>query len=270
MGKQIFAVPVLFLFFSCSNQIKHRLGTGDISRDEMAQTNSPEIRTSAEEIKTDEFVPVSGYRFLIEGDFDGDGKNERLTECYYSGLDRKETNKFYQDLPDYEQLVILTMQKKPYTFIVSDNPLIDTLHITSKEQQFGLSYLKNEGDLNGDGTDEISYVVNWADWSSCNTWYIMTYRNSKWEEFYSFPIWDWMLPDLPETISQYGLMGLNDKTIGSNDTVNEYAEEILADFEGLVRKMNGNKIRVIYRNEEAELDSVIIDLNDNKVTVEPK
>jgi hypothetical protein len=135
------------------------------------------------------------------------------------------------------------------------------LHISSGGQLLGLSYLKNEGDLNGDGTDEVSYVVNWADWSNTNTWHLVTYKNKKWKELYSFAIWDWQLPDLPETFNQYGLIGLEQKIINTtNVTMNKRIEKELKDFKGLVKKVKTNKIQVIFKNNEAEEDTMIVDL----------
>jgi hypothetical protein len=164
-------------------------------------------------------------------------------------------------LSDYDQLVSLTVKKEPISFVSSDNRLIDTLRIFSGGQLLGLSYLKNEGDLNGDGTDEVSYVVNWADWSSLNAWYLVTYKNKKWTELYSFPIWDWQLPDLPETFNQYGLFGLEQKIINTtSDTINKQIEKELIDFKGLIKKVKTNKIQVIFRNEESEEDTMIVDL----------
>jgi hypothetical protein len=209
---------------------------------------------------TGNLKPVMGYRFIINGDFDGDGKQEQLTEHYYSSIDHTETNKWYANI-DYEDVVRLTMQKEPYTFLTSDNHTIDTFQITNAPQQSGLAFLKNEGDLNGDGTDEISYVVNWADWSSLNTWYIATYKDKKWQTLYSFPIWDWLLPDLPGTTSQYGLLGLGDKRVlNAQDSIDIQLKEELLNFEGLVKKTGDNTIRIIYRNEEAEMDSTVVNL----------
>lgn len=206
--------------------------------------------------------PVFGYRFIISGDFDGDGKKEQLIEHFLSGLDNKETNKFYDGLNDYEQLVYLTIKKEPISFVISDNELIDTLHISSFGQLLGLSYLKNEGDLNGDGTDEVSYVVNWADWSNINTWHLVTYKNKRWRELYSFRIRDFQIPDLPETFNRYGLWGLENKIINTtNDSINERIENDLRNFEGLVKKLKKNKIQVIFVNEEADDDTMIVDLN---------
>jgi len=233
-----------------------------LQRDTAVNKNSLEeiLKTIPKNIK-----PVLGYRFIVSGDFDGDGKKEDFIEHFYSGLDNKETNKFYDSLPDYTQLVALTIKKEPWSFVISNNKNIDTLPIASTGQLLGLAFLKNEGDLNGDGTDEVSYVVNWASWSNLNTWHIVTYKNKKWAELYSFPIWNWQLPDLPETFNQYGLFGLENKiAITTNDTLNKKMEQQLKAFKGLVKKIRTNKIQIIFRNDEAEEDTMMVDLKKYK------
>jgi len=248
----IILLPILVLLFSCDYSIK--------------KTREQITISANDTLKQDKKLkPVFGYRFIISGDFDGDGKNENLIEHFFSGIDNKETNKFYENL-EYDDLVELTMKKNPYSFVLSDNKSIDTLQISSLGQLFGLSYLKNEGDLNDDGTDEVSYVVNFADWSNLNTWHLMTYKNNKWQELYSFPIWDWQLPNLPETTNQYGLFGLDNKIVNSEDAIanNEIVNE-LKNFKGLVKKIKTNKIQVIYRNEEADEDTIIVDLKKFKI-----
>jgi hypothetical protein len=205
--------------------------------------------------------PVFGFRFVISGDFNGDHKKEQLIEHYFSGMDHKESNKFYDNLSDFEQLVVLSTEKKPFSFLSSDNKEIDTLKIHSGDQLLGLLYLKNEGDLNGDGGDEISYVINWADWSNVNTCHIMTYHQHQWKELYSFGIWDGQLPDLPDTFDQYALFGLAHRDLHSdNDTLNERVMNELKSFGGLIRKIQKNKIQVIGHNEEAELDTMLVEL----------
>ncbi len=205
--------------------------------------------------------PILGYRFVITGDFNGDGKKEKLIEHFVSGITNTETNKFYENLSDYGKLVGLTCMKEPISFVVSDNSLIDTLFIAGGGQLLGLSFLKNEGDLDGDGGDEISYVVNWADWSNMNTCHIMTYKNNKWQKLYSFPIWDWQLPDLPETTNQYGLFGLEGKIISSNDKkLLKQQEQELKKFKGLVKKIGINKIRVTGDGGDAGMETWTIDL----------
>jgi hypothetical protein len=256
------------LLFSCDNSTKKTQDKKRVSHVDTLQLDSSKSRNPIEEtLKNipENIKPVLGYRFILTGDFDGDGKKEKLIEHFYSLLDNKETNKFYDSLSDYNQLVALTEKKEPYSFVSSDNRRIDTLHISTDDQLLGLSYLKNEGDLNGDGTDEVSYVIDWADWSSWNTWHLVTYKNKKWTELYSFPIWDWQLPDLPETFNQYGLFGLEQKIINTtNDTVNKRIEKELLDFKGLVKKVKTNKIQVIFRNDETEEDTMIVDLKQLK------
>lgn len=260
----IITLSILTLFVSCDTSTMNKKDEKVESQIDTLQLDSSKTTNQIKEIFLTipkNIKPVFGYRFIISGDFDGDGKKEKLIEHFFSSLDNKETNKFYNSLSDYDQLVALTIKKKPFSFVNSDNKLIDTLHISSDEQLLGLSYLKNEGDLNGDGTDEVSYVINWADWSNLNTWHLVTYKNKKWSELFSFQIWDWQLPDLPETFNQYGLFGLEQKIINTaNDTVNKRIEKELMNFKGLVKKIKTNKIQIIYRNDEAEEDTIIVDL----------
>jgi hypothetical protein len=260
----IITLSILTLFVSCDTSTKKKHGDKTLYHIDTLQLDSSKTTSQLEEtLKTipKNIKPVLGYRFILSGDFDGDGKKEKLIEHFFSGLDNKETNKFYDSLSDYDQLVALTIKKEPFSFVISDNKRIDTLHISSGGQLLGLFYLKNEGDLNGDETDEVSYVVNWADWSNLNTWHLVTYKNNKWTELYSFPIWDWQLPDLPETFNQYGLFGLEHKIINTkNDTINKRIEKKLMDFKGLVTKIKTNKIQVIYRNDQVEEDTMIVDL----------
>ena len=243
-------ISVVFVVTNCK-QIK--------SQSQMTMTTKDE---SSDSVVIKE---VFGYRFVITGDFDSDGKKEQLIEHYFSLRDNKETNKFYEGLEDYDDAVELAVEKNTYVFLSSDNSLIDTLRIIKGGQVFGISYLKNEGDLDGDGGDEISYVIDWADWSNLNTWHIMTYKNGKWEELYSFPIWDWQLPNLPYTTNQYGLMGTAGKVIiPDNDTLNTLIEKELREFEGLVQKIETNRIQVVFKNDEAMMDTMIVDLKKLK------
>ncbi len=258
-------LPLLLfcLLISCSQRFSKQPAVAAITGSDSSFSDSAEfekqmeatLRTLPKNIK-----PVFGYRFIIEGDFDGDGKKEKLAEHFFSGLDHKETNKFYDSLPEYEQLIALTVHKKPISFVSCTNPKIDTLLIASQGQLLGLSMLRNEGDLDGDGGDEISYVVNWADFSNINTCYLMTCKDHHWQELYSFGIWDWQLPDLPETFSHYGLFGTEGKEINTNDTVNQRLEKELNGFSGLIRKLQTNRISITYRNEEAMEDTKIVDL----------
>jgi hypothetical protein len=263
MKHKLNLVLFLFILAGCSQKQPTADTSNAITLDSISKDSSTTELTDEDILKTipKNIKPILGYRFVIKGDFDGDGKKENLVEHFYSSIDNKETNKFYDGLDNYEQLVALTIKKMPYSFVLSDNAKIDTLSISISAQLLGLSYLKNEGDLNGDGTDEVSYVVNWADWSNMNTWHIMTYKSNRWEELYSFPIWDWQLPDLPETFNNYGLFGLQDKVmVPEDDSVNLLIEQNMQQFKGLVKKMKINQIQVIFKNEEASEDTMLVDL----------
>ncbi len=209
--------------------------------------------------------PRFGYRFVIRGDFDGDGRQDTLTEHYFSLRYGEETNKYYDSLEDYDQQVAMAVNKVPYSFVSSNTRAIDTLSIWRGGQLFGLAYLKNEGDLDGDGADEISYVIDWADWSSINTGYLMSYKHHKWKELYHFDIWDWQIPQLPQFSTSFGLFGVGGivSTMG-NDTMNTRLQNDLDSWPGFIKKIGKNKIRVIYRNWASEMDTAIIDLRHIK------
>ena len=251
----------MILLFSCSDALNNQ-------NDSYAQSQSSDIR--ALKHQTEEIIqtipaniqPVFGYRFVIDGDFDGNGKKEKLSEHFFSGIDHKETNKFYDSLSSLDQMIALNAKKQAYSFLLPEENLIDTLHISSDQQQLGLAYLKNEGDLNGDGTDEVSFVIHRADVSALNTWHLMTYKNNKWIEIYKFSFWEWDLPELPIIYSQNTLSSSeqsSNKT--NNDNVYNRMVKNMQDYKGLIKKVTKNKIQVVYVNDEAELDTIIVDLS---------
>jgi len=91
----------------------------------------------------------------------------------------------------------------------------------------------------------------------------VTYQLGQWKELFSFPIWDWQLPELPETCYQYGLFGLEQKLINTSmDSINTQLESELLDFKGLVKKIGTNKIQVVFMNDEASLDTMVLDLKE--------
>jgi hypothetical protein len=267
-------VITIFSFFTCVKEPKkHQVENGvsliDKKVDSFSALNKestlPNLTPKQEDsayIST--LNQVFGYRFEIEGDFNGDGKNENLKEHFYDLKTNSETNKFYDSI-GYDILVAITvMHKKPYSFLLSDNNKIDTLRVTKSGQQLGLSFLKNEGDLDRDGGDEISYVVNWADWSNMNTCHIMSYKNKEWIELYSFEIWDWQLPNLPETVNLYGPVGLSNKIINKkSDTVNKQIVSEFENFPGLIEKVEKNKIKVHKQNLElGYVETIVVELNN--------
>jgi hypothetical protein len=245
-----FFVPLILLFmFGClqtSKKTQHKTS--------IVQKKHP-IQQS------NKLVPVFGYRFKIVGNFAGKNSHDTLTEHYISTIDHKETNKFYDGL-SYDSLVVITEKKKPAIILTSNNKVIKDF-VISAVPQLGLAYLKNEGDLNGDGTDEISYVINRPDWSNLNDCYIATYKNKRWHIIYEFEIWDWQLPDLPGTYNDdsFGRIGFY---VIKDNAAEQKIEKEFNEFKGLIKKIRNSKIRIIYRHDNpengAELDTTIVDL----------
>lgn len=168
----------------------------------------------------------------IAGNWDGSGKNKLLKEHYFSRAKGKEvispSRSEASDSIDYMDLIEMSIKLDATSYLLDDERTMDTLFVSKgrNAQIFGVFYLKNEGDLDGDGADEIGFVPEWAQMSSTNQYYIMSYKDGKWVNYFSFPIWTWM-----------------------------------EDFDGLVKKVDKNKFRIRFRNSEAMEDSMIIDLN---------
>lgn len=201
--------------------------------------------------------PVFGYRFVISGDFDGDGKQEKLIEHFCDSATGKEVNKYYGG--DYDYDVKMLASRKCYSSFMCDNNFISATRI-EPTPNFGLLFLKNEGDLNGDGSDEISLVTNKADWSSLSECTIMTYKHGKWDALYWFPIWEWQLPNLPRKAFNYKLFGVQEDVIDTEDI--RLLKE-LNNFSGLVKKINNKKLQIIYRSPEMSADTIIVNLKDH-------
>jgi len=153
------------------------------------------------------FKEIFGPRFTISGDFNGDEEIDTLRELYLSSINNKETNKYYD--VDYDSMVSLAVKKKPICKIVSNNNKIEPLIIkdTITWQLFGLAFLKNEGDLDNNGTDEIGLIIDWADWSNVNSYLVYTYSDNKWKQILSFEIRDFDISEL----SKKGFLYKNSK-----------------------------------------------------------
>ncbi|MRI63591.1 hypothetical protein EDM00_06255 [Ornithobacterium rhinotracheale] len=207
--------------------------------------------------------PIKGYRFSIEGDFDGDGQKEKLTEHYFSGKTNKETNKFYKGLKYYDFITVV-VNKKPYCFMTSSNPAMQSLPVSDNKQQAGLMYVKNEGDLDGDGGDEVSFVVNYADSTSNNEWVIMTYKNKQWKRLYSFEIREFDIPELPGTESSYSMFGQVDMKPISQDSLFALQEKEMRKYKGRVTKIKDHVIRLEGVLKLADECDVTVDLRKLK------
>ncbi len=103
---------------------------------------------------------TEGTRFSIRGDFDGDGFSENLYEAA--------------------------------TTLFSDNDELTPLKL---DTDLGVYFLINEGDLDGDGGDEISFMSVYRDFSNLNYFRIWTYKDTKWKELFCVYVHEYDCPN---------------------------------------------------------------------------
>ena len=99
-------------------------------------------------------------RFSIRGDFDGDGFEETL----YEGA----------------------------TMLFSDNKDLTPLQL---DGDLGVYFLSNEGDLDGDGSDEICLMTVYRDYSNINYFRIYSYTGNRWKEILCTKVHEWDCPN---------------------------------------------------------------------------
>lgn len=176
MTKWIFIIILLFL--SCSNT---KSEPTEISFNTKHETQAPD---------SNQFQILE--KEVIIGDFDGDGTIESLQETFISLLDSSSIPKYYFETQEtFEKKQKEIYDLKPNLTLSSSNPKIEELLLSKHKRILGTAWLKNEGDLNNDGNDEISVVIDWADWSSVNHCMIYTFKDEKWNELLKFQIHDW-------------------------------------------------------------------------------
>ena len=103
----------------------------------------------------------------ITGDFNGDGVEEQA-ELYYifTGEGGVDDDPVYVGCDDN------------YDIYFSDNSIAP---LSRDIIQWAASNLTNEGDLNGDGTDELGVWIR-GGYTACGTYVVFTYKDSKWSE----------------------------------------------------------------------------------------
>lgn len=140
-------------------------------------------------------------RWVVTGDFDGNGKTDTLKESYVNSVTNQEINLPQFNSVEYDSLVSIAVNNNPKVSLKSGNSLIPELHIAKTKQLFGICWLRNIGDLNGNGTDEISVVIDWADWSNLNYCLVYTLRDGVWKQLTKIQIAEWQMK---EENSQFG------------------------------------------------------------------
>lgn len=215
---------------SCTNkkQEEKRAGTDTTA----LETENHSLSTLLPSLDGDSSVSVnikSYHPSEVKGNWKADGKEITLKEEYFSRKLQKNIIPayIYNDVLDYDSVVSITIDLRPALYLTSVDNSIDTLFVSDISQLFGFYLLKNEGDLDGDGGDELGIIVNFADYSSTNYYDILSYKNGKWVTLYSFPIWEWQLDDGTKLLSKAG----------------------------------NNKIKITFRNDDAVAEEKIVDLS---------
>lgn len=162
------------LIFACSLLFACNSKTTTNSEPAASESRAPEQSNAGE--------------FLLTGYFNIDAVMDTVYEMCYSDVTHTPIQMHEVGMGDSADNVLLIMKQKPVTMLYTSMRGVDTFVVTKEPQQQGLSILMNLGDLNGDGTDEIGYVVNWADFTNLNTYHIITLKGKQFTELFSFAI----------------------------------------------------------------------------------
>jgi hypothetical protein len=198
-----------------------------------------------------EHLGVRGHRFIVVADVNGDDVADTLIERFVDPATRQEADKFIADAP-YDSLTARIWRMKPLAFVECSDTGVGRL-IIREGDSFGLAHLVNEGDLNGDGRDEIGWVGYWIDYSNVNTYHITSWNGSEWVQLASFDMWEWQLPDLPGSTREFALIGQTGLQVSDSVT----SDEPPAD---LVWPGKHGHIHVLGMAEGADLDTLTLKL----------
>lgn len=177
----------------------------------------------------------NAFPIQLLGDFEGSGKQVVLQEKYSSKVMGKEvTPTYFASLMTEEEGYLAFSKYSPVSYAVFPGTAIDTLWFSKEDNNpvLGLQYLYNEGDLDGDGGDELSFVCKSGADSRAAYFNIVSYKKGKWVLLHQEYIMGWMLPDLKE--GKY--------------------------FQPFTRKMGTGKVKMPVLNMEKENDSIIVKL----------
>lgn len=163
--------------------------------------------------------PIRGKRLVVHGDFNGDGQEEVLTECFRDD-DNQETHKFLETT-DYEIVADDLAKRAPHSFMLSNNAKIDTF--MGKRLTFGFAHAQNLGNVDGHKGDDLLVVYDWCDWSTLNQARVYSLRKDGWKNIASWSIRDsWASADYKNSESEQAY-GFNYRNAGrhlSTQTVN--------------------------------------------------
>lgn len=175
------------------------------------------------------------FPIKLTGDFEGNGKQVVLQEKYYSKVMGKEvTPSYFASLMNEDEEYLAFSKYNPVSYAVFPGTTIDTLWFSKEDNNpvLGLQYLYNEGDLDGDGGDEISFACSSGANTRATYFKIVSYKKGKWVLLHQEYIMGWMLPDLKE--GKY--------------------------FQPFTRKIKTGVVKMPVLNMEKENDSIVVKL----------
>ncbi len=167
----------------------------------------------------DSLEPIWGYRFCIQGDFNGDGQQDTLLECFRDRTTNKETNKYFKGIAQEVDYQYYNKElRQVYTALEStDGSVVPFL----RGSCLGFSWLETIGDIDNNGTDEIGYVFYNADMSNLNSFHIYTLKDSAWVRLHSFLIREANFPLIPYHFTRYGLFGADGQEEVQDSSINQ-------------------------------------------------
>jgi hypothetical protein len=150
--------------------------------------------------------PIWGYRYSLEGDFDGNGVQDTLIERFIDANTQEETNKFFSDLPLMDHQLYDYKERQVEAFLEDKHQKIGRLNELG---QMGVYYGEVIGDVDENGTDELGIVGFDAYPSSLCNYSIFSYdvKKKEWKILFHFRVREWEFPQLPAYNKVYGPFG---------------------------------------------------------------
>ena len=144
-----------------------------------------------------------GKKLKITGDFNGDGTIDTIYESYFNDSTHKEIYKPDNLKDEDSNSNKFFIKNKGASRLICSIRGVDTLDISLGNPTVGMLYLKNLGDIMGDGRDEVGYIVDWYDFSNSNTCHVIRLtEDKKWKELFSFPINEVLQLDTDDVLIQ--------------------------------------------------------------------
>ncbi len=118
-------------------------------------------------------------RKRIQGDFNGDGQQEWLVEVLTDVNGKLITDTRAMDMEPLIEKWGQTTKDGKFKCSLQDES--GNLPALTDVEGFGTVHLFNEGDLTGNGADEISFMNAYLDWSGMNSLEVYTLKAGKWK-----------------------------------------------------------------------------------------